>query len=920
MSNETIYIVDGSAYIFRAFYAIRNMRNAAGFPINAVYGFTNMIRKLLEDENPDYVAVTFDPHREPEPGFRSKIFPEYKMNRPPTPEDLVVQLPYFDQVIEALNIPRLLQAGVEADDLIASLTKKARAQGLDVCIVSADKDLLQLLEDDHVRMIDTMRGKTFTPTDAIERFGVPPGKIKYVMALSGDSSDNIPGVPGIGEKTGGKLIAEFGDLETVLANIDKVSGTKRKENLREFADQARMSLELVTLKDDCPVELDLEKLRLSAPSVERLETVFNELGFARPLSEIKSWMKRRGWLDGPINGAVTAPEKVEPRKVGEYSKATKTYRTLLTEEELDAFIARCHAAPRVAFDLETTNLNPLDAVIVGFAMSCEEAHGVYIPTEHRYIGAPRQLTTEHVLDKLRPLLQGPPKLVCQNAKYETIVLAQHGVELTAVQFDTMLMSYLLDPGRLSQGLDAMAKDYLGHEMVRFKNVAGSRGHAVDFDLVDLATATPYAAEDADVTLTICDLLEPTLESAKLRKIHDDIELPLVSVLARMERTGICVDTTILRDLSREFERELTGLQRAVDEAAGQKLNANSPQQLREVLFDKLGLPIKKQTKSGPSTDQSVLEELAELHELPDLILEYRSFSKLKGTYVDALPALLHPKTRRIHTDFNQAVTATGRLSSSNPNLQNIPVRSARGREIRKAFVPQAGWKLVVADYSQIELRLMAHLSEDPKLLAAYLNGEDIHRLTASEVFDVPLAEVTGEQRAAAKTINFGVMYGMGAQRLARDLKIRQPEARQYIANYFQRYEGVANFFSRLKNDARATGYSETMFGRRRLMDTLFEGTQAQRSFADRVAVNMPIQGSSADIIKLAMIGLDAEIRKRSLPMHMLIQVHDELVFECAPEIVDEASELVRSQMEGVVKLKVPLEVDLGVGDNWFEAK
>ena len=920
MSNETIYIVDGSAYIFRAFYAMPVMRNKDRMPINALHGFTSMLRKLLEDENPDYVAVTFDPYDEPEPGFRSKIYPEYKTNRPPTPPDLKPQLPYFERIVQALSIPRLSQPGMEADDLIASLTRKARERGLDVCIVSADKDLLQLVGDG-VRMIDTMRGKTFTAQDAEKRFGVPPEKIKFVMALSGDSSDNIPGVPGIGEKIGGQLIAEFGDLETLLANIDRVNGPKRRERLAEFADQARMSLELVTLRDDCPVECDLDALRLTPPDQEQLEALFAELSLVRPLSEIRGWMRRRGWIEGAKASNKPRVEKIQPRRAEDWAKRPKQYRQILTIEALDAFLAECKAAPRVAFDLETTSRNPLDAVIVGFAMSCKPTQAVYIPTEHRYIGAPRQLATEQVLQWLRPLLEGDErKIVCQNVKYETLVLARNGVTLRAVEYDTMLMSYLLDPGRISQGLDALAKDYLQHEMVRYKNVAGSSGHAVDFDLVDLETATGYAAEDADATLALCDVLEPALRRAELRKIHDEIELPLVGVLARMEETGVCINTDILRELSREFERELTALQRQIDESAGQRLNPNSPQQLREVLFERLGLPVKKQTKSGASTDQSVLEELAELHELPDLILQFRSFSKLKGTYVDALPSLRHPKTGRIHTDFNQAVTATGRLSSSNPNLQNIPVRSARGREIRRAFVPQNGWKLIVADYSQIELRLMAHLSGDPKLVNAYRNGDDIHRLTASEVFDLPLEEVTDDRRAAAKTINFGVMYGMGAARLARSLKIRQPQAREYIANYFQRYEGVADYFHRLRTDARTTGYSETMFGRRRLMEELFTGSRAQKAFAERVAVNMPIQGSSADIIKLAMIALDAEIRRRELPVHLLLQVHDELVLECHPEVVEDASALVRETMEGVVELQIPLEVDLGVGENWYEAK
>ena len=691
-------------------------------------------------------------------------------------------------------------------------------------------------------------------------------------------------------------------------------------DLTEFADQARLSLQLVTLREDCDVELDLDKLRLSPPDVGRLEGLFKELEFGRPLRDIEAWMRRRGWLEGQT-AAPAMPKKIAPAVKGEFSKAEKNYRTILTEEELVRFLAKCERAERVAFDLETTSLNPLDAVIVGFAMSCEEHEAVYIPTEHRAIGAPPQLGTARVLELLRPLLEGEqPKIVCQNAKYELVVLARAGVALRALRWDTMLMSYLLDPGRLSQGLDALSKDFLGHEMLRYKNVAGSGSKAVDFDLVDVATATRYAAEDADVTLAVSYVMEPALAKAKLDQIHESIELPLTFVLAQMEQTGVRVDTAILGELSRAFESELTELQRDIDRIAGRHLNPNSPTQLREVLFDELGLPTKKQTKSGPSTDQSVLEELAELHELPALILEFRSFSKLKGTYVDALPSLIRADTGRIHTDYNQGVTATGRLSSSNPNLQNIPIRSSRGREIRKAFVAEPGWKLIVADYSQIELRIMAHLSGDPKLVSAYQNREDIHRLTASEIFDVPLAEVTKEQRGAAKTINFGVMYGMGANRLARDLKITRTDAKRYIANYFARYAGVARFFDELRRKSRANGFAETMFGRRRLMDELFDGTRAQRSFAERVAVNMPIQGTAADIIKLAMIRLDEEIHNRKLPMRMLLQVHDELVFEVPPDEAEDSAVLVRTAMEGVANLQVPLEVDVGIGDNWFEAK
>ncbi len=929
---DTLYIVDGSAYIYRAFYAIRNLSNSKGFPTNAIYGFILMLRKLLEQENPEYLAVTFDPFGEPEPTFRTEMFPEYKANRSEMPEDLRVQLPYFTKFVEAMSIPILKVPGVEADDVIATLTRQSLSdEDWDICIVSADKDLLQLLGDERVRMIDTMRDKTYTAKEAQEKFGVEPDKIKYVMSLWGDSSDNIPGVPGIGQKTGAKLINEFGDLETLLANIDKVSGKKRKENLHEFADQARLSLELVKLKDDVEVDLDPADLKVTSPSIAKLTDVMSELEFRSPLKDIKAWMRTRGFIDGESTPAMPDPERMAP-------DVDKEYRAIFDESDLDEAIEACMEADRFAIDLETTSIDPLSAKIVGVSLAWEPHVGVYIPVGHRQQGEPRQLTLdgsddqdddglvpdqlglELVLEKLKPLFEEDmyPK-VAQHYKYEWIVLRRHGVALAGIEWDTMLMSYLLDPGKNSHSLDTIAQDYLRFETIKYSEVAGKGKNEVNFEFVDIDDATEYAAEDADITLIACDKMEKTIVDAGLREIHDDIEIPLSIVLARMEEKGICIDTEILSELSEEFEAEIDKLQDAINEAAGEDVNPNSPVQLREVLFDKLGLPVKKRTQTGPSTDQSVLEQLRELHELPSLILEYRSFSKLKGTYIDALPELIREDTGRIHTDFNQAVTATGRLSSSNPNLQNIPIRSDRGREIRRAFVPAEGKTLICADYSQIELRIMAHMSGDPKLVEAYQNGADIHRLTASQIFDVDFDDITADQRRAGKTINFGVMYGMGSRRLARDLSISTKEAKTYIENYFDRYQGVSAFFEQLKSRAREVGYAETLFGRRRILSEI-NGYGRQRAFAERVAVNMPIQGTAADIIKVAMLRIQERIDDRELPLSMLLQVHDELVFEVDDNAVEEARAMVVEEMEGVIEMDVPLSVDAGVGPNWMDAK
>lgn len=953
---KTLHIVDGSAYIYRAFYAIRRLSNSKGMATNALYGFVQMLKKLIEVEDPQYLAMTFDRYDEEDQGisFRHEMYAEYKANRDEMPDDLKVQVPYFERIVEAMNIPVLIQSGVEADDVIATLTRHAREAGLEVCIVSADKDLMQLVSE-HVRMIDTMRGKTFTPEEVEARFGVPPEKVKYVLALAGDTSDNVPGVPGIGEKTGGQLITEFGDLENLLANIDKVSGTKRKENLTTYADQARLSLELVTLRDDCDVDFNLEALKLSPPDYQALADVLNELEFHAMYRAMVSWYRSRGLVHQqvpssqqvqpksqatktigdedphgqqllfggltPTGGAISAVALA--KEAMEQHKIQKNYRAIMTEAELDEVIEALNKSARFAFDLETTSLDAMSADIVGFALAWEADAAVYIPTGHTYEGAPKQLPLQLVLDKLRPLLeQGAPKLVGQHTKYEWLVLMRYGIDLKTIAYDTLLMGYLLDASRITQSLDVLALHYLGYKTITFEDVAGKGKKQLSFDQIELEAAVNYAAEDADVTLRLCEVMLPLLQKEELEQLHDTLELPLSRVLAKMERAGICIDSDILGELSLEFDAELESLQQRIDvysPTQGESINPNSPKQLREVLFEHLDLPTKKQTKSGASTDQSVLEQLAPMHPLPELILEYRQYAKLKGTYVDALPELVHPDTGRIHTSFNQAIAATGRLSSSNPNLQNIPVRTDNGRQIRKAFVPRKGWTLLVADYSQIELRIMAHMADDPIMIASYQNDEDIHARTAANIFDVPLEEVTSDQRRAGKTINFGVLYGMGAQRLANALKISVSQAKTYIEQYFERYSAVQAFFDRTVEHARATGEVNTMFGRVRPIPEINAGG-GQRAFAERVAMNTPIQGTAADIIKMAMIAIDLELMENQLPIQMLLQVHDELVFEVEPDAIDEARALVTTLMEGVCELKAPLKVESGQGLNWLDAK
>jgi DNA polymerase-1 len=897
--KPTLYVLDGSYYVFRAFYAVQGMTNGRGLPTNGVFAFTNMLFNLIRDKRPNYLVVTFDP---PGPTFRNEIFADYKANRSEPPADLVPQFPWFRRVVESLGIPVLEQSGMEADDMIGSIVKRSEREGIHVTILSGDKDLFQLV-DDHTIMIDTMRDKVVDIPAVIERFGVPPALVPDVLALSGDTSDNIPGVPGIGEKTGGKLIAEFGSLENLLANIDRVAGEKKRENLREHTETARRALRLTTIKTDIPIEVDLDFWRLTPPDFEQFDAICVELNFTRFRQVVRELFP------------------AESREVAMTRADDYDYVTVRTAEHLQRCVGEIRAANRLSFDLETTSVDPLEAEIVGFAMAWKAGHGVYVPVAHGTLDAAPQLDRASVLAVLKPLLEDAtlPKYG-QHTKYEEILLARNGVRVAGVAFDTMLAAYLIDPNRRRYGLDALAQEYLNHRNIAFSDVAGSGRDQVRFDQVPVADATRYASEDADVTLRLVDTLAPMLDAQNMRRLHDEVELPLSSVLARMEMTGVRVDTALLGTLSREFRSRLDEIEARIYDAAGMHFSIASPKQMAFVLFEKLGLPVIRKTKTGPSTDQAVLEELRSSHPVVDAILEHRQLAKLLSTYIDALPKLVRADSGRVHTDYHQAVAATGRLSSSEPNLQNIPIRTFEGKRIRAAFIPEPGWILFGADYSQIELRLLAHMAEEPVLIDAFVRGEDIHRRTAAEVFGVEQEDVTPAQRGAAKTINFGVIYGMGAMRLADELGISRGDARDFIQRYFDRVSRVKPFFDKLISDARHNGYAETLIGRRRPIPELQSGEARNTALGERLAVNTPIQGTAADVIKLAMINISRSLSDRSMKTRMLLQVHDELVLESPPDELETAMALVREGMEGAMALSVPLRVEMSHGPNWAALK
>ena len=883
-----LFLIDGSSYIYRAFFALPHLTNSKGFPTNAVYGFTNMLLKLMRERRPEYLAVAFDA---PGPTFRHEVFAAYKAQRPPMPDNLRPQVPYIKETVAALRIPILEKEGLEADDLIGALVKRMENEGIDTVIVAGDKDLMQLI-DEHVTMYDPMKDRIFQVADIQERFRVTPEKLIEVRGLSGDSSDNIPGVPGIGEKTASKLIEEFGSIEELLKNLDKVKNPKVRASLAQHAEQARLSRELATLDTEARVEWTLESFKLETPDREKLQKIFKELEFTKLFKEYS----------------------VQPTQLA------KDYRILSKREDLDGLLKDLREAGTFAFDLESSSLHPMRAEITGLSFSFQPNRAVYIPVGHTYPGAPEQLDRKDVLRAVRPVLEDPRlKKYGQNIKCDYLLLARQGIHPQGMVCDTMVASYLLNPSKHDHSLEELAREYLDYQVVNYADIAGSGVKTIPFDQVDIPNAARYSCEGADLALILGNLLMPRIESDGFADLFNEVELPLIEVLARMEMNGVKIDLPLLEVMSGEFEKEMARIAEEIFSLAGESFNINSPQQLAKVLFEKLKLPGAKRTKTGYSTDVDVLTELSKEFPLPAKILEYRSLSKLKSTYVDALPQLVNPATGRIHTSFNQTVTATGRLSSSDPNLQNIPIRSPEGRRIREAFIPDEGERILSADYSQIELRIMAHLSGDPSLLETFHKDLDVHTATASEIFQVPLDGVNPEMRRLAKVINFGIIYGISAFGLAKQLGIPPSVAQGHIANYFQKYQGVRDYIDRSLQVAREQGYVTTLLNRRRYLPDIQSGNRSMRQFAERIAINAPVQGTAADLIKTAMIRIHRRLQKENRKTRLILQIHDELVFEVPEKELKPVEILVKEEMEGVMKLTIPLKVEVGVGRNWGEA-
>ena len=918
-----LVLIDGYNYLYRAFHALPPLTNAAGEPTGALFGIVNMLRGHLK-EKPDFIALVMDASG---PTFRDALYADYKANRPPMPDELRAQIEPMMQIVAALGLPILRELGVEADDVIGTLALQGAQQGIDVTISSGDKDMAQLVRP-HVMLVNTMSGGKLDSDEAvIAKFGVRADQIVDYLALMGDAVDNIPGVPKCGPKTAAKWLAEYGTLDGVIANAANIGG-KIGESLREALPRLPLNRDLTTIKTDVAMAHGPQDLALRDRDVEALRALYTRYGFNQALKELdgaasataSAAEKEPGTARG--NGFVAAPAPAAGGEIDPALSAAGEYETVLADAQLSGWIAKLQAADEFAFDTETDSLDALCANLVGISLSVEPGTACYIPLAHDYPGAPVQLPRAAVLDALRSLLADPAKKkLGQHGKYDLHVLRRHGIEVQGYADDTMLESFVLNAGIARHDMDSLAQRHLGYQTVKYEDVAGKGAKAIPFAQVAIDDATRYAAEDADITLRLHRALLPKLQAEPtLLSVYREIEMPLVPVLARIEANGVLIDVAELRRQSAELSRRMLAAQQRATELAGRSFNLDSPKQLGALLFDELKLPVLVKTPSGaPSTNEEALEAIADQHELPKIILEYRGLAKLRSTYTDKLPEMVNPETGRVHTSYHQAGAATGRLSSSDPNLQNIPIRSEEGRRIRTAFVAPPGRKLVACDYSQIELRIMAHISGDAALVRAFEQGADIHRATAAEVFGKPLEDVSSNERRAAKAINFGLMYGMGAFGLARQLGIGRGEAQDYIALYFSRYPGVRDFMERTREQARERGYVETVFGRRLALDYIHSRNAAQRAGAERAAINAPMQGTAADIIKRAMVGIDAWLAGQGGRALMLMQVHDELVFEADESFVDELLSNVPALMTGAAQLRVPLVVDSGVGDNWDEA-
>ena len=917
--DKTLLLVDGSSFLYRAFHAMPDLRNREGLPTGAIYGVLNMLRKLRHDYPADYSLCVFDAKGKT---FRDDMYPEYKANRPSMPSDLAQQIEPLHRAIEAAGWKILAQPGVEADDVIGTLTRQAAKDGVRCIVATGDKDLAQLV-DEHVTLINTMNNETLDIPGVTAKFGVPPERIVDYLTLTGDAVDNVPGVAKCGPKTAVKWLTEYGTLDNLVANADKVGGVVG-QNLRDALGWLPQARELLTVK--CDVELPQPYNELVAPpaDVEQLRSLYEKFEFKTWLRELNAPSPLQGeGRDGGRNYADSTPSLTLPLQGGGDSiavQSTGTYETILTEAQLDAWLEKLLAADLVCLDTETTGLDTMNSQLVGISFAIEPHHAAYLPLAHRYPGAPDQLGAQ-ALHKLKPWLESPRhKKLGQNLKYDLHIFANHGIHLAGIHDDTLLQSYVLESHKPHE-LGNLVLRHLNLATIAYADIVGKGAKQICFDQVDLDTATRYAAEDADVTLQLHRALEPQIEvQSGLQHVYRDIELPTMAVLYIMERNGVLLDSALLQVQSRELGEKLIALEARAHEAAGQPFNLNSPKQLREILFDKLQLPVKKKTPSGdPSTDEEVLQELALDYPLPKLLLEYRGMAKLKSTYTDKLPQMVDRNTGRVHTSYSQAVAVTGRLASSDPNLQNIPVRTAEGRRIREAFIAPPGSRIVSADYSQIELRIMAHLSGDEGLLKAFANGEDIHRATAAEIFMTTPADVDSEQRRYAKVINFGLIYGMSAFGLAKQLGIERSAATAYIDRYFARYPGVKNYMDSTREQAKQQGYVETVFGRRLWLPEINASNGMKRQGAERAAINAPMQGTAADLIKLAMIAVQHWLVAERLQTKLIMQVHDELVLEVPENELELVKEKLRELMCNVAELKVPLEVGLGEGANWEAA-
>ncbi|MBU4561522.1 DNA polymerase I [bacterium] len=886
MTKKRLFLIDGNAYIHRAFHALPPFTTSRGEMVNAVYGFIRMLLKTLKKESPDYMAVCFD---YPAPTFRHKEYREYKATRKKSPDELKNQIPLTHEIVRALNLALFEKEGYEADDLIATLSERAKKEGIETVIVTGDKDALQLV-DKSTSVLNEPKNILYDEKEVKERIGVTPEQITDFMALMGDQSDNVPGVRGVGPKTATQLIQKYGNIENLYHHLDEIEG-KLKERLKDSRENAFLSKRLVILERNVPLKYEISHCKIKPPKREELLGLLHRLEFRSLIAEL-----------------VTTREE---KRV--------SYSAILSKDDLEKLLKDLGKAPLVSVDFETTGKDPMVASLVGISLSLKPFSAYYIPLTHSYLGVPKQLDRKYVLGELKPILENERiRKYGQNIKYEIILLKRAGIDLKGIYFDTMVASYLLNPAKLNHNLGDIAIEYLGHKMTPIGELIGKGKKEITMDQVEIERVTPYACADADIVLRLAEIMEPKLKEKGLEELFHKVEMPLVGILAEMEMDGVLIDKEYLGSLSKEFALELKKLEKKIYSLAGEEFNINSPKQLSYILFEKLKLPVIEKTKTGYSTKEAVLRELAPNHKLPNLLIKYRELAKLKSTYIDALPLLINSHTGRVHTSFNQTITATGRLSSSEPNLQNIPIRTELGRKIRKAFIPQKGYILLSADYSQIDLRVLAHISKDEALRDAFFKDEDIHSRTACEIFGLSKEEVTPELRRMAKTVNFGLSYGMSPFGLSRDLGISLKEAEKYITKYFERYSGVKKYIEEIIEEAKKKGYVTTLLKRRRYIPEINHPDPRLSNFAKRAAINTPIQGTSADIIKVAMLEISERIKKEALKTKMIIQIHDELLFEVPEDEVGKISRLAKEIMEGAIELEVPIRVDIKTGRNWAE--